>query len=87
MCILDKISSLLVNLSSLEVRRGGPASAQLRRNRLCSRMLHTGEQISKLELRKYSRTEDCQESDFDRERFVDISTQMIAQFFQATDAF
>jgi hypothetical protein len=30
---------------------------------------------------------DCLESDFDRQRLVNIAPQLIAQFFEATDAF
>jgi hypothetical protein len=31
-------------------------------------------------------TEDCEESDFDGERFLNIAIQMIAQFFEAAHA-
>ena len=31
--------------------------------------------------------EDYQKGDFDRESFVNVATQMVAQFFQRTDAF
>ena len=31
--------------------------------------------------------EHCQKRDFDRERFVNVATEMIAQLFEATDAF
>jgi len=31
--------------------------------------------------------EDCQERDFDRQRFVNIAIQVIAQFFETPDAF
>src|SRR4026207_709402 len=68
--ILDKIGRLFVNPRSPKPRRGRPPS-------LATGSATTG----------YSFTgEDCQESDFDRECFVNISIQVIAQFLKRPDA-
>src|SRR5258707_357123 len=69
--ILDKVRRLFVNPPSLKHSVAGPPF--MRPGSVTTGYSFTGE--------------DCQESDFDRECFVNIAIQMIAQFFEATDAF
>src|SRR4026208_1291036 len=69
--ILDKIRRLFVNPPSLKV--------------WCARSAFPSSWRQRSLL--VSRRKDCQESDFDRQRFVNIAIQMIAQFFETPDAF
>src|SRR5215470_5420061 len=80
MCILDKVGRPLVNPPSLKLRRGGPAFLSLRV--ASERRMRTGNPSLLV-----SRREDCQERDFDRQRFVNIAIQMIAQSFETPDTF